>query len=154
MWRSCSIFSMISLTFSVIGRPARGAFLTSKFSSMESSEPFTGYFFWYYNRSLNIIDFCSFLRRIFPFFEIKFQNVSNFFLIFTHFKNTITFDRTNEFQFFFFNLFSKISFMDRTVRSTISFVLPEIYDIITINWRKRHELFSLPNIWRIISELC
>jgi len=95
----CSIFSMIS----VIGQPKRDASLTSKFPNFQKTlEPALCHTYWYFIMSINITNFFSSLNRILS-FVMKFQSVSNFFFIFTHFQDAITFDWINKYHNFFFN---------------------------------------------------
>jgi len=101
MCRSCSTFSTISSSFPVIERSERCIF-NIQISILKTLEPTLCHTYWYCIMFINITNFFSSLSRIFPFFVIKFQNISNFFFIFTHFQDAITFDWINKYHNFFF----------------------------------------------------
>jgi len=110
---SCSTFSTISSIFTVIDQPERGASLTLKFPDWKCLNQLCATY-WYCIMSINITNSFSSLSRILPFFVIKFQNISNFFFIFTHFQDAITFDWINKYHNFFLKLFYDMSFFKRT----------------------------------------
>jgi len=97
MCRFCSTFSMILSIFSDWSIRARCIF-DIKISRLKTLESALCHTCWYC--IINITHFFSSLR-ILPFFVIKFQNASNFFFIFTHFQDAITFNWINKYHNFF-----------------------------------------------------
>jgi len=93
-------FTMISSDFLMIGRPEQDSSFTSKFPARKRANHFCAADF---DRDIFIVNSAHFftsLCSILAFIVVMLQNVANFFLIYLHFQNKITFDPLHRSIFF------------------------------------------------------